>query len=131
MAETTAPTLDAVIEGDCLAALARLPPGSVDLVFADPPYNLQLSGELWSTDAFSGKGYAAVFRTLQAFAAIPGVEAFTEGCRFPLRLALRSNIMPGYEIRSEVTSIGPATADAVSFAVPADYQKIQPPLGGG
>ena len=97
----------------------------------DFPSELQLSGELWSTDAFSGKGYAAVFRTLQAFAAIPGVEALTEGGRFPLRLALRSNIMPGYEIRSEVTSIGPATADAASFAVPAGYQKIQPPMGGG
>ena len=37
---------DGIIEGDCLAALTRLPTGSVDLVFADPPYNLQLSGDL-------------------------------------------------------------------------------------
>jgi modification methylase len=35
-----------VIEGDCLAELARLPTASVDLVFADPPYNLQLAGDL-------------------------------------------------------------------------------------
>jgi modification methylase len=35
-----------IIEGDCLAQLARLPEGSIDLVFADPPYNLQLDGEL-------------------------------------------------------------------------------------
>ncbi len=35
-----------IIEGDCLAALSRMPAGSVDLVFADPPYNLQLGGEL-------------------------------------------------------------------------------------
>ncbi|MFH6781448.1 MULTISPECIES: site-specific DNA-methyltransferase [Methylobacterium] len=34
--------LDEVILGDCLTALERLPPASVDLVFADPPYNLQL-----------------------------------------------------------------------------------------
>ncbi|MEN3237500.1 MULTISPECIES: site-specific DNA-methyltransferase [Methylobacterium] len=34
--------LDEVILGDCLSALDRLPPASVDLVFADPPYNLQL-----------------------------------------------------------------------------------------
>ncbi|WP_091746229.1 site-specific DNA-methyltransferase [Methylobacterium sp. ap11] len=34
--------LDEVILGDCLTALDRLPPASVDLVFADPPYNLQL-----------------------------------------------------------------------------------------
>ena len=37
---------DRVIIGDCLAALAELPAGSVDLVFADPPYNLQLDGDL-------------------------------------------------------------------------------------
>ena len=35
-----------IIVGDCLAELARLPDGSVDLVFADPPYNLQLDGDL-------------------------------------------------------------------------------------
>jgi len=97
----------------------------------DFPQDLQLSGDLWSTDAFSAKAYAAVFRTLQAFAAIPGVEALTAGGRFPLRIALRSNIMPGYEIRSEVTSIGPAAPDAAWFTVPSDYQKIQPPAGGG
>lgn len=34
--------LDEVILGDCLSALERLPPASVDMVFADPPYNLQL-----------------------------------------------------------------------------------------
>jgi modification methylase len=32
--------------GDCLDALKRLPDESVDLVFADPPYNLQLAGDL-------------------------------------------------------------------------------------
>jgi modification methylase len=37
---------DRVIEGDCIANMQRLPAGSVDLVFADPPYNLQLEGEL-------------------------------------------------------------------------------------
>jgi modification methylase len=38
--------LDRIIEGDCVAAMAALPEGSVDLVFADPPYNLQLKGDL-------------------------------------------------------------------------------------
>jgi len=37
---------DVVLEGDCLAEMARLVESSVDLVFADPPYNLQLNGEL-------------------------------------------------------------------------------------
>jgi modification methylase len=35
-----------VLVGDCLEELARLPDASVDLVFADPPYNLQLEREL-------------------------------------------------------------------------------------
>jgi len=37
---------DGVVDGDCLAVMAALPAASIDLVFADPPYNLQLSGEL-------------------------------------------------------------------------------------
>jgi modification methylase len=39
-----------ILDGDCRAAMARLPVASVDLVFADPPYNLQLSGELHRPD---------------------------------------------------------------------------------
>ena len=35
-----------ILAGDCLTQLARLPSESIDLVFADPPYNLQLDGEL-------------------------------------------------------------------------------------
>ncbi|MEO6236397.1 MAG: hypothetical protein ABIQ52_05315, partial [Vicinamibacterales bacterium] len=50
---------------------------------ADFPREIALDGDLWSTDAFAGAGYATVFRTLQAFAAIPGVEALTAGGRFP------------------------------------------------
>jgi len=97
----------------------------------DFPSDIELTGDLWSTDAFAGSGYTSVFRTLQAFAAIPGVEALTAGGRFPLRIALRSSIMPGYEIRSEVTAIGPAATDLSLFTVPAGYQKILPPVGGG
>src|ERR1700730_950280 len=42
--------LDEIIKGDCLEAMARLPPESVDLVFADPPYNLQLESTLSRPD---------------------------------------------------------------------------------
>ncbi len=35
-----------IIVGDCLQELRRLPDNSVDLVFADPPYNLQLEKDL-------------------------------------------------------------------------------------
>ena len=41
---------DIIIQGDCVAEMNRLPAGSVDLVFADPPYNLQLGGELLRPD---------------------------------------------------------------------------------
>ncbi|MGH6852469.1 MAG: site-specific DNA-methyltransferase [Methylocella sp.] len=34
--------LDEILQGDCIEEMARLPPECVDLVFADPPYNLQL-----------------------------------------------------------------------------------------
>jgi site-specific DNA-methyltransferase (adenine-specific) len=39
--------LDRIIPGDCVEVLNALPEKSVDLVFADPPYNLQLRDELW------------------------------------------------------------------------------------
>lgn len=38
---------DQVIQGDCIEVLESLPENSVDLIFADPPYNLQLQQDLW------------------------------------------------------------------------------------
>ncbi|HMN74395.1 MAG TPA: modification methylase, partial [Rhodoblastus sp.] len=35
---------DEILIGDCIAHLRGLPEGCADLVFADPPYNLQLEG---------------------------------------------------------------------------------------
>ena len=42
--------LDEILQGDCIEAMARLPPECVDLVFADPPYNLQLESSLSRPD---------------------------------------------------------------------------------
>lgn len=39
--------LDQILQGDCIEMLNTLPEKSIDLIFADPPYNLQLSKELW------------------------------------------------------------------------------------
>jgi modification methylase len=39
-----------IIEGDCIAEMAKLPQGALDLVFADPPYNLQLGAGLTRPD---------------------------------------------------------------------------------
>ena len=44
------PSVDQIIIADCIAAMADLPEKSVDMVFADPPYNLQLGGELLRPD---------------------------------------------------------------------------------
>jgi modification methylase len=38
--------VNTILVGDCIAQMEALPAGSVDMVFADPPYNLQLGGEL-------------------------------------------------------------------------------------
>ena len=42
--------LDTILDGDCVEAMLSLPEASVDLIFADPPYNLQLKGELHRPD---------------------------------------------------------------------------------
>ncbi len=39
--------LDQILQGNALEVLPTLPESCVDLVFADPPYNLQLQQELW------------------------------------------------------------------------------------
>src|ERR1700750_3076299 len=42
--------LDQILEGDCIAQMNALPAGCADLVFADPPYNMQLKGALTRPD---------------------------------------------------------------------------------
>ena len=42
--------LDSILDGDCIEVMQRLPEASVDLIFADPPYNLQLKGDLHRPD---------------------------------------------------------------------------------
>ncbi|MBL0897170.1 MAG: site-specific DNA-methyltransferase, partial [Reyranella sp.] len=42
--------LDCVLVGDCIELMQGLPEASVDMVFADPPYNLQLGGDLLRPD---------------------------------------------------------------------------------
>ncbi|ETA49684.2 site-specific DNA-methyltransferase [Ponticoccus alexandrii] len=48
-AATTLP-LNQILAGDCIEVMNSLPEGSVDLIFADPPYNLQLKGDLHRPD---------------------------------------------------------------------------------
>lgn len=42
--------LNTILKGDCIELMRSLPEASVDLIFADPPYNLQLRGDLHRPD---------------------------------------------------------------------------------
>ncbi|MDE2412432.1 MAG: site-specific DNA-methyltransferase [Sphingomonadales bacterium] len=42
--------LGRILDGDCVAAMRTIPDASVDMIFADPPYNLQLGGDLSRPD---------------------------------------------------------------------------------
>ncbi len=46
----SSPVSSRIVVGDCVAEMAKLPAASVDLVFADPPYNLQLKSDLKRPD---------------------------------------------------------------------------------
>lgn len=46
----TALPLNTILSGDCIEQMNALPEASVDLIFADPPYNLQLKGDLHRPD---------------------------------------------------------------------------------
>ncbi|WP_212522973.1 site-specific DNA-methyltransferase [Actibacterium sp. MT2.3-13A] len=48
--EARALPLNEILAGDCVEVMNSLPENSVDLVFADPPYNLQLRGDLHRPD---------------------------------------------------------------------------------
>jgi modification methylase len=57
-----------ILVGDCVEHMARLPAGSVDLVFADPPYNLQLKGELHRPDHSRVDGVEEAWDRIGSFA---------------------------------------------------------------
>ena len=64
-----------IIHGDCLTALRGLADQSVDLVFADPPYNLQLSGDLSRPDQTHVDAVKDAWDQFDSFAAY---DAFTK-----------------------------------------------------
>ena len=49
-AEAAVLPLNQILDGDCIEVMNNLPAGLVDLIFADPPYNLQLKGDLHRPD---------------------------------------------------------------------------------
>src|SRR5580698_5788495 len=63
-----------IVVGDCVAEMAKLPAASVDLVFADPPYNLQLQGDLKRPD---DSRVAAVDDDWDKFSSFSAYDDFT------------------------------------------------------
>ncbi len=74
--------IDRIIPGDCVQVLQSLPEKSVDLIFADPPYNLQIENELWRPNATRVDG---VDESWDHFSSFENYDQFTaewlKGCQ--------------------------------------------------
>ncbi len=80
--------LNTILKGDCVAALDRLPEKSVDVVFADPPYNLQLDGDLHRPDQSKVDAVDDHWDQFESFAAY---DAFTRAWLLAARRVLKPN----------------------------------------
>ena len=78
--------LNRIVVGDCVEALSQLPEASIDLVFADPPYNLQLNSELLRPDNSRVDG---VDDDWDKFASFEAYDAFTRAWLTECRRALK------------------------------------------
>ena len=68
--------LDSILQGDCVEMMRSLPAASVDMIFADPPYNLQLGGDLHRPD---GSQVDAVNDEWDKFDSLAAYDRFTHG----------------------------------------------------
>ena len=80
--------LDRIITGDCIAAMAALPAKSVDLIFADPPYNLQLAQALYRPE---GSTVDAVTDDWDKFDSFASYDAFTRAWLTAARRLLKDD----------------------------------------
>jgi modification methylase len=80
--------LDTVLRGDCIAELEKLPAAAVDLIFADPPYNLQLEGKLTRPDQSE---VDAVDDAWDKFASFSAYDDFTRAWLLACRRVLKPN----------------------------------------
>ncbi|TKT81161.1 site-specific DNA-methyltransferase [Aquamicrobium sp. LC103] len=87
-AAASAQWLNTILKGDCVAALNRLPENSVDVVFADPPYNLQLEGNLHRPDQSLVDAVDDAWDQFDSFAAY---DAFTRAWLLAARRVLKPN----------------------------------------
>jgi len=77
-----------ILVGDCVAEMSKLPAASVDLVFADPPYNLQLQGDLKRPD---DSRVDAVDDDWDKFASFESYDAFTRAWLLACRRVMKPN----------------------------------------
>jgi modification methylase len=84
--ESERPWLNRIIKGDCVASLDALPEQSVDLIFADPPYNLQLNGDLNRPDQSK---VDAVDDEWDQFESFEAYDAFTRAWLLAARRVLK------------------------------------------
>ena len=82
------PLLDSILVGDCLDELKKLPAKSIDVVFADPPYNLQLQGELHRPDQSKVDAVDDAWDRFRDFASY---DAFTRAWLGECRRVLKPN----------------------------------------
>src|SRR5579883_414635 len=80
--------LNQILVGDCVERLARLPAESVDLVFADPPYNLQLEQSLSRPDQSL---VDAVDEDWDKFSSFADYDSFTRAWLSGARRVMREN----------------------------------------
>jgi modification methylase len=80
--------LDTIISGDCIAEMARLPDECVDMIFADPPYNLQLGGDLFRPE---GSRVDAVDDEWDKFDSLAAYDDFTREWLYEARRILKDN----------------------------------------
>lgn len=80
--------LNQILQGDCIELLAGLPADSLDLIFADPPYNLQLQGELRRPNNTRVRG---VQESWDHFADFAAYDKFTRAWLAACRRVLKPN----------------------------------------
>ena len=80
--------LNRVVVGDCIEKMNELPPESVDLIFADPPYNLQLNGVLERPDQTKVDG---VKESWDKFKSISDYDNYTKQWMSSARRILKPN----------------------------------------
>ena len=80
--------LGQILSGDCVEAMRSLPSASVDMVFADPPYNLQLGGDLSRPD---GSHVDAVTDHWDQFDSFAAYDKFTREWLTEARRVLKPN----------------------------------------